>query len=86
MTDIGEKEGKKKKKKKARHRKKDAEDDEDNTAGSGFKMDTADPRFSRLVTDNQFHIDPTSGKLKQTAGMKALQQVACSHLLRFLFG
>lgn len=75
MNAVGEQEGKKKKKKKSRHRKKGAEDGEDEGRDSGFTMDTADPRFmNRLVTDDQFHIDQTSGKLKQTTGMKALQQ------------
>ena len=62
----------KKKKKKKRH-KKQGDDDPDGPE-STFKMNTQDPRFKKLLTDNQYHIDPTSGKLKNTDGMKQLQQ------------
>ena len=75
MNDIEAHGGKKKKKKKGRHRKKMDADDEPDEHESAFKMDTQDPRFNKLVTDNQYHIDPTSGKLKNTSGMKELQQV-----------
>ena len=37
-----------------------------------FKIDTHDPRFSRLYENHEFAIDPTNPKFKGTTGMKAL--------------
>ncbi|RAL13751.1 pre-rRNA-processing protein ESF1 [Aspergillus homomorphus CBS 101889] len=37
-----------------------------------FKMEVADPRFSRLFESHEFAIDPTNPKFKATSGMKAL--------------
>lgn len=37
-----------------------------------FKLDVADPRFSRLYESHEFAIDPTNPRYKATEGMKAL--------------
>merc|ERR1711865_771954 len=72
MGEILEGGGKKKKgKKKKRHQKE--QEEEKNATGAGFEIDLADSRFSKLASDNQFHLDPTSGQLKKTPGMMQLQ-------------
>lgn len=37
-----------------------------------FKINTNDPRFSKLYESHEFAIDPTNPRFKSTAGMKAL--------------
>ncbi|KIW38803.1 uncharacterized protein PV06_08642 [Exophiala oligosperma] len=60
-----------KKGKKAAHK---GKNDQGNaaTANDDFKLDTSDPRFSRLFSSHEYAIDPTNPRFKGTKGMKAL--------------
>ncbi|KAJ3053045.1 pre-rRNA-processing protein esf1 [Rhizophlyctis rosea] len=41
----------------------------------GFEVDVADPRFSNVLGDHEFAIDPTNPNFKKTSGMKKLLDV-----------
>ncbi|RMD45046.1 hypothetical protein DV735_g94, partial [Chaetothyriales sp. CBS 134920] len=45
---------------------------ESTSAPDGFKIDTADPRFSALFENHEYAIDPTNPKYKGTRGMEQL--------------
>ncbi|KIY04218.1 uncharacterized protein Z520_00911 [Fonsecaea multimorphosa CBS 102226] len=62
-------ERKKNKKKKVKAKKGDVQDE---NAQDEFKVDTADPRFSRLFESHEYAIDPTNPKFKGTKAMRAL--------------
>ncbi len=45
---------------------------EEGVAQDDFKVNTSDPRFSRLFSSHEFAIDPTNPRFKGTKGMQAL--------------
>ncbi|EXJ65980.1 uncharacterized protein A1O5_10957 [Cladophialophora psammophila CBS 110553] len=65
---------KNKKKLKAKKGKANGRNDSDNPEDEqdGFKVDTSDPRFSRLFESHEYAIDPTNPKFKGTKAMRAL--------------
>jgi hypothetical protein len=81
MKEIEREEKRSKKKGKKSKTKKEAESRVESQA-TGFKMDTHDPRFSRLFENHEFAIDPTNPKFKGTEGMKALLEEGRKHRKR----
>ncbi|OAP62642.1 hypothetical protein AYL99_01869 [Fonsecaea erecta] len=68
-----EKEERKKNKKKLQAKKGRASHaDNPDDARDEFKVDTSDPRFSRLFESHEYAIDPTNPKFKGTKAMRAL--------------
>lgn len=74
MNEIAKAEKQAKKRgKKGSKKGKDGEDaDQKQVDGADFKIETQDPRFSRLFESHEFAIDPTNPRFQKTAGMQAL--------------
>lgn len=68
---LARKKGKSKKGKKGKPSAGDGDDgDGDANGDNGFKVDTSDPRFSRLFESHEYAIDPTNPRFKGTKGMR----------------
>lgn len=70
--------GTKKKRKKNRSKRKQMEEDDDSDApedgDDGFRVDTADDRFSAIFDSHKFAIDPNDPKFKKTPAMEKIME------------
>lgn len=82
MKEIEREERRSKKKKGKKGKSKNEVKSGPKSQDAGFKMDTQDPRFSRLFDNHEFAIDPTNPKFKGTEGMRALLEEGRKHQKR----